>query len=91
MVGQFYDRGATARSILHSRAIVLKRGAISWHWWLSTTVSFPVLGQQKQAAEVTGIRTDRMLVSATHTFAPASQVGRRSESRRPVLRETGNR
>ncbi len=78
MVGQFYDRGATnAFDPLHSRAIVLKRGAIRLALVVVDNCVIPrdVLERAKeQAAEVTGIRTDRMLISATHTHsAPASR------------------
>jgi len=78
MVGQFYDRGATnAFDPLHSRAIVLDDGTVRLAIVVVDNCLIPrnILDEAKRvAAKASGIRADRMLVSATHTHsAPASR------------------
>jgi neutral ceramidase len=78
MVGQFYARGATnAFDRLHSRAIVLDDGQTRMALVVVDNCLIPrnILDESKRmAAQTSGIRPDRILISATHTHsAPASR------------------
>ena len=78
MVGQFYARGATnAFDRLHSRAIVLDDGETRLAIVVVDNCLIPrnILDESKRlAAKASGIRPDRILISATHTHsAPASR------------------